>query len=95
MTGDDYGTFEWDENKRQATIEKHGIDFAAAIRIFRDRYLELPGRSGTEERRIAIGSVDGKVIAVVFTRRGEAIRIVTARVARRHEREDFWTLYDG
>lgn len=92
---EDQETFEWDEAKRQATLVKHGIDFAAAIRIFRGRYLDLPGRSDTEERRIAIGSVDGKVIAVVFTRRGEAIRIVTARVARRHEREDVWTLHDG
>lgn len=94
MTDDDY-SFEWDEAKRLATITKHGIDFAAAIRIFRKRYVEIPGRSNIEERRIAIGSLDGKVIAVVFTRRGEAIRIVTARVARRHERENFRALHNG
>ena len=26
--------FEWDENKRQINIEKHGIDFADAVKIF-------------------------------------------------------------
>lgn len=82
--------FEWDEKKRLATIEKHRIDFVeAAARIFTSDYIELPGKSDIEERRIAIGSVEQVCLAVVFTRRDDMIRIITARKARKNERERF------
>ncbi|MDR7124503.1 BrnT family toxin [Pseudotabrizicola sp. 4114] len=81
--------FEWDETKRLATLEKHSIDFVAAVEIFLNAHLLLPARSDIEERRIAVGLMKGKVLAVVHTRRGGTIRIITARRARNHEREQF------
>ncbi|MGH6897498.1 MAG: BrnT family toxin [Geminicoccaceae bacterium] len=52
--------------------------------------LEVPSRKETNERRfLAIGEVDGRVITVVYTSRGERRRLITARRARRHEAEDY------
>lgn len=88
------GGFEWDEAKRQATLAKHGIDFVRAVEVFHAFHVEAPARSETEERRMAVGVSDGLVIAVIFTRRGETVRIITARRARENERANFWALYD-
>ncbi|KZY37245.1 hypothetical protein A3731_33845 [Roseovarius sp. HI0049] len=81
--------FEWDEDKRKLTLEKHGLDFVDAAEVFAEDHLVLKGRSEIEQRRIAIGSVNGVAIAVVFTMRDETIRIITARRARRNEREAY------
>lgn len=81
--------FEWDETKRAHPLEKHGIDFADTIRIFDSDVLVAPSRHQHETRWVAVGMLDGIEIAVIFTVRGEAIRIITARRARRHEREAY------
>ncbi len=76
--------FEWDDNKRAATLRKHGIDFVRATTIFDNPHIILPARSELEERWIAVGP---KLITVVFTMRGEITRIITARHARKSERQ--------
>jgi uncharacterized protein len=86
---------EWNEAKRRNTIEKHHIDFVDAATIFLAPHLILAARSGIEQRQIAVGELDGSVIAVVFTLRGDTCRIITARKARRDERERYQTLLSG
>ena len=81
--------FEWDDAKRLATLEKHGIDFVDAVEVFAETHIVLRGKSEVENRRIAIGDVNGITIAVVFTMRGDRIRIITARRARKDEREHY------
>ena len=81
--------FEWDEAKRGATIEKHGIDFLDAIEVFSTDHIVLEARSEVEQRKRAIGSVEGVLLAVVYTERNDTVRIITARRARRNEREEF------
>jgi uncharacterized DUF497 family protein len=83
--------FEWDDEKRERTLKKHGIDFVDAAEIFVGRHLLLAGRSETEQRQIAVGYVNGVAIAVVFKIRDDAIRIITARRARKNEREAYDT----
>jgi len=85
--------FEWDEAKRLATLQKHGIDLRRATRVFRGPHVVLEARSDAEPREIAVGYLDGIPIAVVFTRRGDKVRIVTARRARRNERERYQAVY--
>ena len=85
--------FSWDEKKRQATIDKHGIDFIDAISVFDFEHLILDARSDLEPRKIAIGQLNDQMIAVVFTMRGETCRIITARKARKDEREQYQDLY--
>jgi uncharacterized protein len=84
--------FEWDEAKRLATLEKHGIDFVRAAEVFSTPHVVLPGRSDIETRQVAVGEVGGKIIAVVFTMRGEVRRLISARRARANERENYRAL---
>jgi hypothetical protein len=84
--------FEWNEDKRLRTLSKHGIDFVDAARIFLAPYLVLPGLGEGEARSRAIGGLDGRAICVVFTMRGDTIRIITARAARKDEREKYQDL---
>ena len=80
--------FEWDEGKRQTNIDKHGIDFVVAIRIFDGFYVrqENDGRDDGEKRSVITGALDGAVITVVYTEREIRLRLVSARPASREER---------
>ena len=83
--------FEWDENKRQRNIRNHGIDFERAKEIWQGSVLEVPSsqtRHG-EERFLATGLSAGRLITVVFTWRGTNRRLISARVARQHEGENY------
>lgn len=80
--------FEWDENKRQANIEKHGIDCADAVKIF-DGFVssqeDLRADYG-EKRYVTIGLLEGVEVAVIHTQRGDNTRIISIRRARIKER---------
>jgi uncharacterized protein len=88
--------FEWNDDKRVANVEKHGIDFPRASTIWEGQPLDPYKRNwaGGEHRRIAIGVVSEefgeKVIAVVYTLREGRVRIISARAARRYERKDYF-----
>ena len=82
--------FEWDDAKRRSTIRKHGIDFKDAKLIFDGRpVLHAPSNQKGEERWIAVGSLEGFLISVIYTFRGEKIRLITVRRANRREREHY------
>ena len=83
--------FEWDEAKNEANIAKHGISFLSAARVFDGPILRYPDtrRDYGEARILAIGLAEGTELAVVYTERGEAIRIISARRARRDERRTY------
>ena len=87
--------FEWDEPKRLAVIAKHQIDFRDAVEIFGGKVLFLPSRSEVEARQKAVAPLGPKMICVVFTIRDDTIRPITARVARKNERERYQALYSG
>lgn len=84
-------TFAWDENKRRSNVAKHGIDFADAEDVFKDPAAFTYRSSGSsgEQRYVTIGAVRGVVIAVVTTLRQETIRIISARRARRSEKQSY------
>ena len=88
--------FEWDEEKNRINKEKHdGIGFEIAVRVFLDekrieRY-DVEHSSLTEDRWNAIGMVN-RVLFVVYTERGERIRIISARRATPKEESEY---YDG
>jgi uncharacterized DUF497 family protein len=69
---------------------KHGIDFADAVEIFSDPdQLSYRSRTGIEERFVSVGRLRTHLIAVIFTKRGDRIRIISARTARRSERQRY------
>jgi uncharacterized protein len=79
--------FEWDDAKDRANRQKHGFDFTFASRIFNGPVRRFADpRSWGEERIAATGQVEGRFITVVYTRRGERYRIISARPARSNER---------
>ena len=81
--------FEWDEAKALSNLEKHGIAFAGAVRVFFDpRRIEFKDarRDYGEERFRTIGCVEGVLVLVVYTLRGGNIRVISARRATRLER---------
>jgi uncharacterized DUF497 family protein len=88
--------FEWDEAKNLSNQKKHGISFEDAARVFGDPLMVLFPDETTEgeERWRALGQVGGvAVIMVAHTYRNrdghEKIRIISARMATRHERQAY------
>ncbi len=86
-------SFEWDEKKRKSNLEKHGIDFADAIEIFARAHVDVASNHPGEFRRESTGRLDDRIITVIYTRRGVAIRVISARIARRNERERYRALH--
>ena len=84
--------FEWDEDKNQKNIQKHGIDFNDAKEVFEDkkRITTKDDRKDYGEIRwLTIGAIFGAIIAVIFTFRNTAIRIISARRANWKERKEY------
>ncbi|BAU76527.1 BrnT family toxin [Metapseudomonas furukawaii] len=80
--------FEWDEDKNQANIRKHGIDFNDVPDMFQHpRVVLRDDRTDYgEERWISLGWIKALVGVVVYTeRRGDVIRIISARKATKQE----------
>jgi len=86
--------FEWDAQKRQDNIKKHGVDFTEALQVFRDplRIEELDERwAAQEERWQVIGVTSLGLLFVVYTIRNKKYRIISARRATKNERRDYRT----
>ena len=77
--------FEWDEDKNEANLAKHGIDFDEASEVFYEPLVVRRSNRNNEERWIAIGRSNDRIISVIFTRRNELIRIISARHPRPNE----------
>jgi len=90
--------FDWDNNKNQSNITKHGISFEEAIAIFDDpnilTFEDVRFNYG-ETRFVSIGQItiitqEKKVIIVVIhTQRNRAIRLISARKANERERKRY------
>ena len=75
----------WDEPKRRANLDKHGMDFADLNETFFDNALVL---ATYRNRWRAIGINNRGVISVIFATRGtEGVSIISMRPASRQERK--------
>ena len=78
--------FEFDPRKSEANKLKHGIDFEEAQGLWDDgRRVDAPVRWIDEPRWISVGVINGKHWTAVWTKRGEAVRIISVRRAHRDE----------
>ena len=78
--------FEWDDEKNRTNKAKHGIDFNEAKALWNDiNRVEIHTSYPLENRSILIGKVDRKLWTAIFTRRGNAIRIISVRRTRKQE----------
>jgi len=86
--------FEWWDAKRLVVLAERGLDFIDAEALFDGRpLLSAPSPRGEEERWVSVGELDGVLVAVVWTWRGQAIRIITMRRARDGEKRRYHALY--
>ena len=83
--------YQWDKNKAAANLQKHGIEFADAVSVFSDDLaITIPDNRFDEDRFVTIGmDAFGRILVVVFTWRGEDIRLISARLAERRERKQY------
>jgi hypothetical protein len=83
--------YTWDPRKAEANRGKHDVDFADAATVFSDEMaLNMPDDNPDEDRYVIVGlDALGRLLAVVYTWRGESIRIISARRATARERRDY------
>jgi uncharacterized protein len=81
----------WDEVKRAANIEKHGVDFAVADAFEWKSAIIVDDtrRDYGERRRIALGFIGTSLHSLVYTRRAGMVRIISLRLASRKERKGY------
>jgi hypothetical protein len=81
--------FEWDDDKAAANLAKHKVSFDTARRAFSDVFAierEDDTEDYREPRLNLLGMVDGRILFVAYTMRGDIIRIISAREAEPYER---------
>ena len=84
--------FEWDDVQEAINRQKRGITFIDAASVFGDPLHLEEGSTRPEygeERRKAIGMVQGRIVTVIFTIRQDQHRIISARRARPDERQRY------
>lgn len=83
--------FEWDTKKAAANEKKHGISSHEASSIFGDPFaltFDDPDHSVSEMRHLTFGmSERHRLLVVVHSQRGKMTRVISARIATRHERK--------
>lgn len=83
-------TFEWDAAKSASNAAMHGIDFSTAEALRSDPLLLVaPARTTDEARWIAVGRIEGRCWSAIFTMRGDKVRLISVRRARREEVEAY------
>jgi len=78
--------YQWDPKKAASNLKEHGVDFADAVGALtlKEEYVE------DEQRFVTIGmGFLGRVLVVVYTYRGEAIRLISARSPTKRERRAY------
>lgn len=85
--------FEWDPRKASSNFIKHGVSFNEATTVFKDELsitIHDPAHSDMEDRFVEIGnSCQNRILIVIYTERGDKIRIISARQATRKEKRHY------
>jgi uncharacterized protein len=83
--------FEWSDTKRAENLKKQGVDFELAALVFAGPVLVVEDvrQDYGEQRFRALGEVDGDVYIVVYTRREDRKRLISAWRAGRKDRERY------
>jgi uncharacterized protein len=88
----DDGKFQWNDAKAARNVADHGVTFESARSVFKDPFaldwLDESENYG-EDRFAAIGLSEGRMLFVAYTMKGEAIRIISARLAEPFERRKY------
>jgi uncharacterized protein len=85
--------FEWDPNKAARNLRDHNVSFEEAAIACRDPFAVewIDERENyDEERLVLLGLCGREVLYVVYTERGENIRIISARRAEKYEQNEYY-----
>jgi hypothetical protein len=86
-------SFEWDSNKSDINLEKHGISFDACEELWNDPNMAQIGSRldlEIERRYLVIGRIKHKMWTAIITMRGEKIRIISIRRSRKSEENIYY-----
>ena len=85
-------SFEWNEEKRRQNLRKHGVEFADAVSALEDEeaLTSADEDSDEEDRFVTLGAdLFGRILVVVYTWRGDTVRLISARKATALERQQY------
>lgn len=84
--------YSWDEAKRQANLQKHGLDFVDAEKVFDSPLVLIEDTRETydERRMIGIGLLDFLVVLIVHLESDEEIRVISMRKADSDETDLYY-----
>jgi uncharacterized DUF497 family protein len=77
----------FDPDKRDKTLAERGLDFVRAGEVFDGPHLDYPDTRADygEDRYITFGALDGRMVVMVWTPRGNARRVISMRKANDRE----------
>ena len=83
--------FEWDPEKEDANLAKHGVSFVAAVKIFEQPHVEWRDdrKDYGEPRLISVGIANGQFLTIVSTWRENMRRIISARRSNEKEKRKY------
>jgi len=83
--------YEWDRAKAKFNQEEHGVDFADAVQVFDNPYLNREDTDAMGDQVFVALGMDnlGRVLVVVYTYRKDRIRLISARKATRREGKEY------
>ena len=82
----------WDEAKRKSNLKKHGLDFRDAYLVYENPDKCTYDASRDDEVRlmdVALAIVKGRLLTLVYTERGDDVRVISFRNASREERKRY------
>ncbi len=82
----------WDEQKRQANIRIHGLDFEGCEAVFDHSVVTTEDSDFAygEQRINLLGWLEGRVVRLTYTERGEDMHVISLRKATRHETRNYF-----
>ncbi len=84
--------FEWDSNKAEINLRKHGVSFETASEVFEDPFLQVIDEQiiDNELREVVIGITSTwRLLYVVYVMREEVIRLISVRPVTNAERKSY------
>jgi uncharacterized protein len=83
--------YEWDQEKNEQNLSKHGLSFEDAEQVFSGPCVTFEDAryDYDEERFITLGVLEGRVVVIAHTPRGERTRIISMRKANTREQKTY------
>ena len=84
--------FEWDSQQASTNIHKHGITFETACEVFHDPFVQMVTEEVVDDevREAVVGmTVDWRLVYVVYVFWKEVVRIISARLVTKAERNRY------